>query len=80
MDSDTQSNDEYKRESKETTTNSDAKLPPLFSLGVMNCRSAKNKSCFINDYILENNFDCVALTETWLRNGDEEGPLKNKLV
>ncbi len=39
---------------------------PQFKCGLMNCRSVNNKSAFISDAIIENNFDCVALTETWL--------------
>ena len=32
----------------------------------LNCRSVKNKTEAINDYIVSNDFDIVALTETWL--------------
>lgn len=32
----------------------------------LNTRSVKNKTVSINDYIVSNNFDAIALTETWL--------------
>ena len=43
---------------------------PLFSLGVINCRSYKRNSGSINNYILKHNFDCIVLTETWLKEVD----------
>ena len=46
--------------------------PPLLNCGLMNCRSVGNKSSYISDLILENDFDCVALTETWLSAKEEE--------
>jgi hypothetical protein len=36
------------------------------SLVSLNPRSDKNKATSINDFILSNNFDILALTETWL--------------
>ena len=44
----------------------------LLKCGLMNCRSVKNKSSYISDLILENGFDCVALTETWLSAKEDE--------
>ncbi|XP_062616025.1 uncharacterized protein LOC134277724 [Saccostrea cucullata] len=36
------------------------------SLCTLNCRSSRNKSVSINDYIQSNNIDLMVLTETWL--------------
>lgn len=36
------------------------------SLASLNCRSVVNKKVAINDYIVSNNIDLLALTETWL--------------
>ena len=43
----------------------------LFTLGVINCQSYKSKTDIINRYIRKLNFECVALTETWLTEGDQ---------
>ncbi|XP_061194315.1 uncharacterized protein LOC133202489 [Saccostrea echinata] len=37
------------------------------SFYTLNCRSVKNKTTSINDFILSNNVDILSLTETWLR-------------
>ncbi|XP_062595717.1 uncharacterized protein LOC134257091 [Saccostrea cucullata] len=44
----------------------------LFSLSSLNCRSVKNKSLSICDYILTEDLDLVALTETWLGSSVDE--------
>lgn len=36
------------------------------SLASLNCRSVVNKTVAINDYIVSNNIDLLAFTETWL--------------
>ena len=36
------------------------------SFTLLNPRSVKNKTLSINDFILDNNIDLLALTETWL--------------
>ena len=41
------------------------------SLGLINCRSVCNKADVVADYIGENDFDIVGLTETWLSNDDK---------
>ncbi len=46
------------------------KDPTKISLSVINCRSVRNKTAYLNDFILDNKFDCVALTETWLSSED----------
>ena len=37
---------------------------------LLNIRSVKNKTTALTDFILENNFDIIALTETWLSDAD----------
>ena len=37
-----------------------------FNMAILNVRSLLNKSFVINDLILDNNIDCLFLTETWL--------------
>ena len=37
---------------------------------LLNIRSVKNKITALTDFILENNFDIIALTETWLSDAD----------
>ena len=39
------------------------------SVALLNARSVNNKTLVINDFILENKLDLVALTETWLTDG-----------
>ena len=45
---------------------------PKVSVCVMNCRSVKNKSAYLSDFILANDFDCVAMTETWLSSNEQD--------
>ena len=41
--------------------------------GLMNCQSInQKKAASLSDLILENNYQCVALTETWLSSNEEE--------
>ncbi len=46
-------------------------VTPSFSCGLMNCQSACNMFAFLSNHIVEHNFDCVALTETWLSDIEE---------
>ena len=40
--------------------------------GVLNARSVRNKALFVKDYLVDQQIDIMALTETWLsQNGDE---------
>ena len=39
---------------------------PKMSFASMICRSVNNKAFSVSDAIVESNFDCVALAETWL--------------
>ena len=41
-----------------------------FSFTLFNARSARNKAMAIRDYVVDNNIDILALTETWLRPGN----------
>ena len=38
----------------------------------MNCQSMCNKTSEIMDYVIDNDTDVVALTETWLSSNDQE--------
>ena len=53
------------------------KDPLKFS--VLNARSVKNKSTVICELITDVSCDCLALTETWLRTGDDESVIKSEL-
>ena len=44
---------------------------------LMNTRSVRNKAQFVKDYIDDNNIDIVALTETWLSDGEVLTDLTN---
>ena len=46
---------------------------------VINARSVKNKTTIISELISDIRCDCLALTETWLKTGDEETVLANEL-
>ena len=37
-----------------------------FQISLLNARSIRNKALYINEIVLENNIDILALTETWL--------------
>ena len=39
-------------------------------MGYINCRSVRNKSISIYTFIIENNFDLLAIVETWLNGSD----------
>ena len=57
--------------------------PPLLKCSLVNCRSVKKKesSAVILDLIINNNLDCLALTETWLSAKDEVNrPILSRLV
>ena len=53
---------------------------PSASLSLINCRSVRNKADYICDFIVENNFECVALTETWLIDDDQDSATLTSLV
>lgn len=40
-------------------------------VGLINARSLVNKSCALRETIVDNEFSCLAITETWLKDGDE---------
>ena len=42
--------------------------PTVFRL--LNARSMRNKTLFIKDLVVEQDIDCLAITETWLRSDD----------
>ena len=50
------------------------------SVALLNARSVNNKTLVINDFILENKLDLVALTETWLTDGALNTPVIGELV
>jgi len=43
---------------------------PKINIGVLNCRSLRNKTDFIQDHIIDNNLDVMAMTETWLSSNE----------
>ena len=49
---------------------------PQISLCVLNARSVRGKklerAAYICDYVVENQFDCVGITETWLSSEDAD--------
>lgn len=51
----------------------------LVDLALLNSKSVKNKALVIKDYIVEHNIDLLALTETWLRPGDEDQSVINEI-
>ncbi len=42
------------------------KILPRFKIGVINAQSVKNKTTSIHEYIIQEDFDILAITETWL--------------
>ena len=44
---------------------------------VINARSIRNKAIVICDYVVENNIDILAITETWLRENDDLDSIGN---
>ncbi|KAK6196370.1 hypothetical protein SNE40_001607 [Patella caerulea] len=50
----------------------------LMNTCLLNCRSARNKADELNEYFVENDFDIVILTESWMRDTDHY--VINKLV
>ena len=55
-------------------TDCSSKMAPsplkLCSFGPLNCRSVCNKYLSIKDYVVDEDFDIFAITETWLNPGD----------
>ena len=49
----------------------DCFAPSNFTVSVMNARSVRNKTLIIKDFVVDNNVDVLAITETWLRSGDD---------
>lgn len=49
----------------------------LLKLTTLNCRSVKNKAVSVNDYILSQQIDMIALTETWLGSSIDGGVLQD---
>jgi hypothetical protein len=47
------------------------KLGSFINLGLINAQSVGNKSTLLCEYIMECAFDVAAITETWLRDGDD---------
>ena len=43
-----------------------------FNICLLNIRSINRKELFINDYVSEHDIDILAITETWLREDDNE--------
>ena len=47
-------------------------------MGILNARSVCNKALAIMNLVLDNDLDILAITETWLRNGDTATPAELK--
>lgn len=47
---------------------------------LLNAKSIKNKAGLINDFVVENNTDIMALTETWLLPGDADATVINDIT
>ena len=56
------------------------KSSKCLSVALLNARSVNNKTLVINDFILENKLDLVALTETWFTDGALNTPVIGELV
>jgi len=41
-------------------------------LGLINARSINNKALYIKDFMVDNKFDILAITETWLNGKDTD--------
>ena len=48
-----------------------APAPRCISLALMNTQSIRNKTADFVEYVSENKFDLVAITETWLTSNDD---------
>ena len=59
------------------TTPSDHQPGLNFNVCCLNAQSVVNKTDSISDYITTNDFDLVALTETWLQEGTPQSVLKD---
>ena len=53
---------------------------PKALMGLMNCQSANKNGHYIKDYILEQDLDLAALTETWMVGGDADNVVKSKPI
>lgn len=59
-----------------STTTASSKLVDLV---LLNSRSIRNKTLLIKDFVVDHNIDLLALTETWLRQGDEDQTVVNEI-
>ena len=46
-----------------------------FKYGLLNTRSIRNKAESVYDLVLDKDFDCLAITETWLSSSDQESDI-----
>ena len=51
----------------------------LVDFCLLNTRSVKNKASIVKDYVVDNNIDLLALTESWLRPGNTDANVINEL-
>ena len=49
----------------------------IFKYELLNVRSIRNKTEIVHDLIIDNNFDCLAITETWLSPSAEQSDIIN---
>ncbi len=53
-----------------TSESSGNTVLPLLDFSLLNARSVRNKCQAIKDYVVDNDIDVLAITETWLSTGD----------
>ena len=60
-------------------SNEEKPKQPL-KLCVINCQSTRNKADLLVDYVLENDFDLIAMSETWLKTGNDDRKIKGDIT
>ena len=46
----------------------------------INCQSTRNKADFLVNYVLEDDFDLVVMSETWLKLGNGDRKIKGDTI
>ena len=62
----------HKPDSKQINSVKVRKTSELIKLGIVNCRSVRYKANIVNNYVVENDIDILAMTETWLKSEKDE--------
>lgn len=79
--SESKSNHHYQHDFRQLQKVSKASLtkPKLLDMCLLNTRSVRNKAHIVKDFVIDNSCDIMALTETWLKKGDEDSATVNDL-